>query len=208
MIRPNFIGPKALYLNPSYVQFSSAELALVDSVLTSHVIQPYAYTATVNDNYDAVNIGFDDSTTGSDIVAYRRVAFGLFLSPENEKKNLIFQVSGQASISLEDAGYMYGNFFFGRKATDNTVVSSKAAASNDLAKWMVLPNATHAATSNFGMAHSIETDVFSLELSGGYVYCFGYMISNPGAGNITMHGTISLAVRKYNTELGVFRPSR
>jgi len=210
MLRPNFIGSKSLYLNPAFVSFTTAELALIGTTTPNTTVQPYAYTATVRDDYDAMNITIP---TRNQAVT-TRLAFGVFLSPENEKGNLIFQVSGnvQDIHSASASAYPTCSFFFGRKATNNTVVSSKAGANNDLAAYMLLPVKSHSnqAPGTTGkMNVSVETEVFSVGLSGGYVYCFGFYIDNPiGAGIITHDLQASLAMRKYSSELGVFRPSR
>jgi len=214
MIRPNFVGSPWMYLNPSADYFSTAELAAIDTAFDPAVVSPYAYTATVADDKDAFN--FNMAAAGSVLVAGMRVAFGLFLSPENEKKNLMWQVTGKAKLYGSGTGLAtHGSFFFGRKATNNTVVSSKASANNTLASYMLLPSKsvqmpnfpTTSGTTTV-IVDSIQSNGFSLYLDAGYVYCFGYLLDNVTANNATLYGGINLSFRKYQSEIGVFRPSR
>jgi len=203
-MKPDFVGSKSLYLNPSADTFTTADLAAIDGSNGWGTILPYAYTATVREDYDAFNFG----TTGTpDIAASSRVAFGLFLSPSNDKHNLIFQVSGRALFAMQDSGYCFGNFFFGRKATNNTVVSDKASANNSLAKFMYLPSNQVSSVNNSNIHDSIETEIFSLELAGGFVYCFGYQLTNYSGTAMTIDGGVSLSIRKYSSTIPAFRPS-
>jgi len=213
MIRPNFIGAKSLYLNPAVSKLSTANLAAIDGAYAFDSYLPYAYSATVSDTYDSNNFCLDDA--GANLVAGQRVSFGLFLSPQNDLKNLLFQVSGGAKWRASHAtafGGVRGSYFFGRKATNNTVVSDLASANNTLAKFTVLRSWDSLANDGTGLASTfaqyIQDEVYALELSTGYVYCFGYELTNHGSADVVMRGGVSLAFRKYNSELGVFRPSR
>jgi len=214
MIRPNFIGPKALYFNPSIAaatELTTTDLAAIDGAIDFATVNPYAYSATVRDDYDTMNINF--SNAGSSLALGQRVAVGLFISPSNDLKNLLFQVSGKASILFSGTSIVpMCRFFFGRKASNNTVTSSKAAPANTLAAYQVLPSITSSAvksTSELFFNDSINHEIFSLESSGAYNYCFGVMIDNHSASNaVGLYGSINLSIRKYQSELGVFRPSR
>lgn len=209
MIKPDFIGPKSLYLNPASDQLVSADLAAIDTDYTvTTVIQPYAYTATVADNYDAFNFLFDNA--GADLLPNRRIAVGLFLSPQNDKGNLLFQVSGKVDISGGAVAITKGSFFFGRKSTNNTVVSTKVAAANSLALYRLLEckqKMSYISGTTQIISESCEEEVFTLNLSGGFVYCFGYFLDNmSGAIAQSLRGHICLSVRKYASTLDVFRP--
>jgi len=93
-------------------------------------------------------------------------------------------------------------FFFGRKATNNTVVASKASAENALANHILLPS--HFSTNSaLHKQYSIETELFALNETAGYVYCFGILIPNYGSA-VTAEFDISLAIRKYSEPLSVF----
>jgi len=207
MFRPDFIGRKSLYLNPSSDKLTTANIAAIDTAF-SDVISPYAYTATVRDDYDSFNFLFSDA--GSDLVAGQRLAVGLFLSPQNEQGNLLFQLSGALKLVRSGTITTTSQFFFGRKATNNTVVSDKTAPQNTLASFMYLPsNKLNSGVLSTPVHDSIETEVFSLNLAGGYVYCFGLLLDNVSAVTTdTLKGGVSLSMRKYSSEIEVFRPSR
>lgn len=218
MFQPDFVGRQILYLNPTGTgtKISTANLAAIDTTAGAmDVISPYAYTATVRDDYDAQNFILADA--GADIVSGKRIAFGLFLSPDLEKKSLLWRVSGKALFSnLVGANpHINFSFFFGRKATDNTVVSSLAGVNNQLAKYMLLPSQSNrylvspasGSGAGFTMSDEIESQVFTLDPGAtDYVYCFGFFMDNYGAADITLNGAVSLSVQKYRSELGVFMP--
>lgn len=214
MLRPNIVGPQGLYLNPAMTQLTSANIAATDETYNMDILNPYAYSAVVSDNYDAHNFFLADA--GSSFVNGTQWACGLFLTPQNEKKNMVFQVSGSFSFAsaIVDQSQVLGvRYFFGRAAS-NTVVSDLTGVQNPLAKYMYLP--MNSQTSGYQQAlvaagyvvqGSIESQVFTLELVGGFNYCFGMVVYYSGATQI-WRGGCSLAVRKYGTELGVFTPSR
>jgi len=218
MLRAEMVGPKILYFNPSMSsKISTANLAAIKTTAGAmDVMSPYAYTATVADEYDTCNFILADA--GATLAATSRVAFGLFLTPDNEKGNLLFQVSGKAAFSSVTGTnpLVRGGFFFGRKATNNTVVSSLAAVSNTLAKFQYLPSkfervsggASSGTSSGISLHDSIETEIFTLTLSGGYVYCFGYYLENYAAStpDVALHGGVSLQFRKFRSSLDVFNP--
>lgn len=195
-MKANVVGSKALYLNPGVTSFTTGELAAIDTTFAMATISPYAYTATVREDYDTRNFNFDDA--GATLAFGNRVAFGLFLSADNSKKNLLWQFSGKSHIIFTgNTTQIHGAFFIGRRATSDTVVSSKAAASNTLAAYALLPHNFSQFLANAYLVQSVETEGFTLELEDGFVYCFGYLIDNVSAAtDILMKGGISLAVRK------------
>lgn len=221
-IKPDYIGKKCLYLNPSEVSFTSAELALIDTAINPVVanISPYGYTSTVRDDYDTVRIV--SAATNTAVVAANRASFGLFLSPENDKKNFLFQVTGTVRWTMTAAAGVYTNlqagFFFGRKATNNTVTSSKAGVNNTLEKVMFLPPTSY----NFSpitwdvsvpepvggpsLICGIESEIFTLAEADKFVYCFGACLENCGSNNVNGIFDISLSVRKYGKNLATYNP--
>lgn len=208
-MKPNFLGSKSMFFNPSIISFNTAEIGLIDTAISPSVISPYAYTAVVRDDYDAANFNLD--AAGVSLVAGQRVAFGLFLSPQNHLGNLLFQLTGKVMLTatLGTFGGLTGSFFFGRKATNNTVVSSKAAASNTLASYMLLPStAVNMVTSGAPgvLNDNLESELFSLYLEDGFVYCFGYLLDSVQVASAIVGG-MSLALRKYSTEIPEFHPT-
>lgn len=212
-MRPNEVGPKSFFLNHLGEVFTSGEFAAIDTpfvVSNTPIISPYAYTSTVRTDYDGHNF-FTDYTLGCDLIGLGCVSFGLFLTPENDKpSNLLFQVAGRASWLSYQEVMPKGNFFFGRKATNNTVVSSKAAPSNQLAAYSLLPSKSSfgSTITAFSMNDAIESDLFSLRLDTGFVYCFGYTLENHWVDPINVHGGVSLSFRKFSSELRSYDPSR
>lgn len=221
-MKPNVIGPKILYLNPSDDVFTTAQLAAIDTAYWPVVgnYSPYAKSATVRDDYDTGRFLSDTAAT-SNIAGKMRNSFGLFLSADNNKKNLLWQLSGSIYVSVIDTIDVTQNlrtsFFFGRKATNDTVTSSKSAVSNTLEKVMTLPAkvlSSHTgplgATSGNGNSFyaSIESELFSLEEAGKFVYCFGASIDNTGSDALPCVFDISLSLRKFVTPMFVYNTER
>jgi len=207
-MKPNIIGSKVLYLNPSTVAFSTAELAAIDTVDNSPDIYPYAYTGTVANNYDSYNIDLD----ACDIATQSKVSFGVFLSPENDKGSLLFQVNIAGKVYHSGSSAFSVEAFFGRKATNNTVTSSKAGANNLLSKYIVIPAQTWANADGAGKYCniSVNSELFSLSSAGEYVYCAGITVTNLSGSTAASlrDGLFTISLRKYNSELTVFEPSR
>jgi len=84
------------------------------------------------------------------------------------------------------------------------------AICNYVAKYMLLPSNCISSpingTGNRYQSDCIESQIFSVELSAGYVYCFGYLIDNHSANSATFQGGISLSFRKYESELSSYKP--
>jgi len=206
MIRPNFIGNKVDYLNiGTTVSPTSANIAALDSSWGTETIYPYAASATVRENYDALNI----YAHGQDFVFTNKAAFGVFLTPDNEKGNLLFQFSGCMTVqSLSNSANFHPYFFFGRKATNNTVVSDLTSQNNALDKYIILPTQITNGTSA-NMTISCNTEIIGAYQSGGYNWCAGIVFSCGGAANVTFYNLkATVMLRKYQSEIGVYRPSR
>lgn len=207
-MKPNQLGPKTMFLNPGLTTFTSADFAAIDGDAGSNTIYPYAYSAVVRSDYDSRKFG--STTTNVDLVATKRVALGLFLSPESRECNLLFQLSGSVHYWFNGTSPIAGGFFFfGRKKTDNTVTSSKAATSNELDSWIVLPVNFQYEYSAGLMNASIEKELFALNDPGKYCYCFGFAFDNFSVSNpLNTKFHCDLSFRKYNSEISAFMPSR
>lgn len=213
MIRPNVIGPKLFYINPNVLSATTAVMAAIDEAAPSLLPSVQAYTATVREDYDSREVSFD-GTADSVLAANMQVAFGLFLTPDNDKRNLLFQLRGSFHCLNTGAGRGFINsyFFFGRKATDNTVVSSVAAPANALAGFTIVSPTVHheaADTDVIRIVNDFEKEIVAVELAGGFNWCFGFLLQNMSATAQSLNsGRLSLAFRKYASELTVNIPSR
>jgi len=216
-MKPNSVGPKILYLNATEDSFTTAELAAIDTTNAPAAVNysPYAYSATLRSDYDA----FRPYISAQSLAAVNRVCFGLFLSPDNDKRNLLFQLTGRARLHMADTTECGINlsFFFGRKATNNTIVSSKAGVNNTLETIQHLPLTVCMAsyepivagtTNRIYRDISINSELFSLYSSGKYVYCFGVEIRNTTSSSQTITFDASLAFRKYSSAIEVYNPER
>lgn len=222
-IRPNAIGPKSFFFEPGLSTFTSAEIAAIDqSHNPSSLPFPYAYTATVRDDYDSRNFSTDSGASTQNLLAAQQFAFGLFLSPNYDLRNLLFQLSAHvhvASLGGDDAHPIRVIPFFGRTAAA-TVTSSKAAQSNLLSSWIQLPvqaiarhgdNAAGTIIANI-VEVSVYQELFALRAStptlGTYPWCFGVLIQNTSGAEHSMSFHASLAFRKYGTSDLPFYDSR
>jgi len=205
MLKANIIGSKAFHLNPGQTSYDAAAVAAgssSDSYLVGQM-QPNAYTATVREDYDARTF-ISDATV--DFIANNRFACGLFLTPENNKGNLLFQLSGEVIVTADAGASLNGGFIFGRKATNNTV----AVGPNALASYSRVPYKSLMQFNdgvNFCMRYSVETELFTLQQAAGFVYCFAFdIVNNAGTDGTSGRFCATLSVRKFSTALDVFVP--
>ena len=129
---PNLSGPKVYLDDPAFVDFTGAELALIDSSDASATVYPYAYTATVAEDFDETNC----SLLNVNIAANQKVAFGVFLTSDDEKGNLMFEISGAVAGTMSPSIVTYA--IFGR-CNASTVTSTKAGTANQLSTYTLLP---------------------------------------------------------------------
>lgn len=219
MIKPDMTGRKQFYINPTIDTFTAAQLANIASAMgvTAASIQPFAYTGTVSSQYDAHNFSTDTLGTGCALADGKRIAFGLFLTPQSDLGNVLFQLSANLDLTAwcANAWYVRPKFFFGRVASTNTVTSSKASANNALDKFsLIAPNAgsisfAHPTTDFIGVNYGVETEIFSIldTTATQYNYVFGCMIENNTGVSATIAFQLSLAFRKYGDVLSVYRPT-
>lgn len=208
-MKPNIVGKKTMAMSSNlaigFESFTTAELANIDSTYSDEAVYPWARSATVREDYDCINVRLHSS----DIAIGSKIAFGVFLSPNNEKGNLMFQVSGRSQFNAS-AGSFSAYWILGRKKTNNTVVSSKAAASNELEKYQLIHSWDTYYSNSGAYKSSILDEIFSFEKSGAYVYCLALVIQNSnGAAATTLYGSfISIQLRKYVSELSYYNASR
>jgi len=201
MLRGNYTGKFVSFYDGAESSLLSADIALIDSGEGSHDTYPYASTAVVADNYDEMNLQIHAQTLPSG----NKVAFGVFLSADLEKRSLLFRCSGAICIDASTGEYMVYPLF-GR--TDaSTVTSTKAGTANLLDKWIILPN-FRGHTGAFSSC-SFNEDVYGKYLSDGEIWCIAWVIENISGGDITsLRVSSNLEFQKLANNLEVFKPDR
>jgi hypothetical protein len=131
MIRPDLVGRNLLYNDPTNVSFTTAELGLIDSSRDTRTMYPYAHTATLADNEDEVNIDI----AGQDIASSSKVAFGLFLSKELTKGNMLFNIQACVSGNTTNTAIQWYPFF--GRTSSSTITSTKATTANELDNYII-----------------------------------------------------------------------
>lgn len=200
--RPRTQGPTYVNEEPtSIVTFSTAEIALIGGFQNSQNLYPYAETAVVpvdNQNILVRNIA------DANIPAGQNLAFGAFVFPDLTKiakgdglylqvcMSILVRASTASVVSIMDLLPIIG------RPVSGTIVSSKAAQSNQLAYYQPLGGqfgngAGQNATSTFQLlVHTFAGDVYQrLDLGegGGDIgtpFFVGYKIMNQGGSAMVM----------------------
>jgi hypothetical protein len=201
MIRPNLVGCNVHYEEPAETSLTTADIAAIDSTRNSHDFYPYAYTATIDDNYDEQSYLIGAQT----LPTLQKLTFGLFLSPDLEKQGLIFNVNGHIAGDFGDS-LIHAFFVFGRTASD-VVTSSKVAQSNLLEDYVILPASAIGKTS-VNQSYSIDRQVYARYVSDGSNYFFGICVQSHSGSDKTVSLQASLQFAKFGANLDCFRPDR
>jgi len=183
----NYEGSKMLFGDPGETIFTNAIVDAIDTATTSTDIYPYAYSATLQNQFDERN--FRSLATDVDIAISSRIAFGLFLADTTEtgntaKKNVILSMRGSHIFNTEALASIRAYYIFGR-CSASTVTSTTAATANLLSEYIVIPerapvNRSYMATSTpFEQRGACSEDIVKIAFGGtGYPLFFGLVIEN------------------------------
>jgi len=175
-------------------------MALIDAAVSAHTIYPYARTASVPEvsNEENIFINLQDLALGM------KIGTGIFLTPDNNKGNLMFNAQGSIVIGAASAG-MSAYPIFGR--TDaSAVTSSKTGVENELAEYKMIAQ-SHFQSDNV-LVVSFNTQIFGEWQDGANNWCLAWVIANTTGGAITFSANASLAIQKYSVATDVYRPER
>jgi len=126
-IKPDAVGIKSFFLNPGVSQLTSTHVAAVDNALayTAASIQPYAYTATVADTYDARNFSTDDA--GSNLVTVsRNAAESALVEQKFGRESLVSSASSGIRDVFRGVGYGAGRGVEGALGLNDRVAKALA----------------------------------------------------------------------------------
>lgn len=212
MNKPNLIGSKLIFNDPTRTGLTNAIVDAVDSSTTSSGIWPHAYTAAVSGQYDTHN--WTTVATDIDLAAASKFAMGVFLSDQAAPLGgaVLFSCKGSLTFLGEASSEFLVYPFFGRLSSSAVVVQSDSAASNELASYIILPqigtfrSASTAAVS-FNYCH-VDQEVLQIASTIGNPLCFGFVILNASATawNIDMLNC-TLSIQKYVNDLPGYNPS-
>lgn len=204
-MKPNLTGEFIIYDTPNHVtEVDSTAIAATDAAITDNKEYPYAYSGTLQTNYDLMNIYFDSTTT---LPSSMKWSAGLFIDQESDfKSDFMFRcVASFSGWSNQDTANVYA--YFGR--TDSaTVTNSVAAPQNDTTDYQLLPvnGVASTPTSATNLLYSVDqTIVAKYEEDNPFVFGFGFIQNN--AVSESIKGTLSMSIYKYRDVNEVFRPS-
>jgi len=194
MLQPNLRGSMAHNIHAAPVDFLTADLALIDSDIYSKTYLPYAYTATVADDSDGVS--YTIATAAQAIADDQKVALGLYLSADNEKGNLVFNLQGSVSARYS-ANDVSTFFIFGRR--DGAVTSTKAGTANQLGRNIILPLDTISQDDGLVFASINQSIIIQCDTTDTAVaYCFALVMENETGGAVTAKMESTLSMQKYS----------
>lgn len=201
MIRPDFVGKKIIFEKPNKLMTTTSINAAVDSTIANADIYPQAYTETVNDNFDERIVLTDGACN---IATGNKLAFGLFLSPENEKNGLMFNVSGGV-FTRSGSGSVGITFFFGRQA-GTTVTSSTGTPENQMEDYIVLGCEEGGYTNHRSV--KLNEQIFAKRVGDGGNFVFGVLIRNLAGSDDQLYLDLYLSFQKFGQNIDCFRPDR
>lgn len=142
MIRRPQNGAMPVHEKPkSTLTFTTAEIGLIDSVLTDPAIYPYAETTVLENDIQEMNI---NNLANADIVGATAFAFGVFLLPDFERirpNNLMAMLHVDMNIRMSGTTPDLTAMAVVGRTLNSTIVSSKAAQSNQLEYWTPISSA-------------------------------------------------------------------
>jgi len=202
MIRPNLTGDIVRYSDPTLTSLADAEIVLVDSAASSRDIYPYAYTATVSDDYEEANYNLIEKTSKSAM----KLVYGIFLSADNNKKNLLFNASVSVNAETVDSRVLIYPIF--GRTTASTVTSTKAGTANVLDNYIILPHILSHCDTAAAIAMNMNTQILGLYKSTGEIWCLGVVIANVSGADRVLNLECSMQLTKHGTTTDVFKPDR
>jgi len=145
MLKPAYVDGKSIIFGaPGQTIFSNANVDAIANLLTSTNIFPYAYSASLQSQYDEHN--FRTTAIDVDITALSRVAFGVFLADSalgnQARENIIYSCRGSLKFYSAAQGYVHAYPIFGR-CNAGTITSTLVANANQLSKYIKLPIHTY-----------------------------------------------------------------
>lgn len=199
----NKTGNPDYYDKSSNVDFSQANLDAIDSSNASLNLYPYAQSATVQEDHDDTNLSILGSYA---MVAGQKIAFGLFLTPDNEKGSLMFHGDIAVEMNISDANVMlYG--IYGR-TNASAVVSSVVGNENLLSTYRYLRCNHSDMTNTKSLAYNGQIFSDNEEAGGGsgYNHVLGFVIENHSGGTPTIVMRASMAFKKHGKNLSYYDP--
>lgn len=207
MKRSNLVGNHILLEDQGDKTFTNAIVDAIDSASNSIDVYPWCKSATVQEYRDSHN--FHSLGYATTLAQGQKVAFGVFLTADNDKGNLVFDVNGCINIQRDGTNVSVYPIF-GRTYA-STLTQSDAAASNLLDHYIILPfglNPVYEVT-NFQDYCTFKNSILSIELSDGYIYCLAWVIESHNSGaDVGMIFHASLDIQKYSSVTNVYRPDR
>lgn len=203
-INQNFNEKRLIYDAYSDSGFTNAEIAAIDSDVTTHIINPFAYTSTISDHNDGRIFCFKPSTVT--LASQKCVSFGLFLTPSLElfkSGGLSFWCYGAYTLFTEDTAASLNNigvsFWFG-KADATTVTSTVATTANATTYWHELHSRRNT-TSSIAQGSCSEqvTARGSISATNDKPWVFGISLRNFHLDSQSIQGYISMNFVKYDT---------
>jgi len=205
-MKPDLSNNPFYYKNPSIFTLTDTIVDAIDSATTNNNIYPYANTSVVSEDFAELVVR-NNSSSNPTLTANYRIAYGVFLSALNDRKDIIFQVNGSFVTYRDASASIYP--IIGR-ASSNSVVSSSSSVENLLSTYSILPYSSGSlgGSPNQSIA-SVSIDIYKrLDSSNTYPYFFGWVIEAGGALCTLATIVSSISVRAYSNEVDPYRPSR
>jgi len=214
MNKLDVLGKKNVFASPTTKTITNTIVDAVDSAISSTDIYAHAYTATLQDSWDEVNLR--STATDLDLTAQFRYAFGLFLPATlngNPSGNMLYHCRAGLVANFVARHTLRMYWVFCRR-TGSTITQSDAAASNLLPSYILVHEVCQSAVQfvpSQVVAYNryVDQEVLLVEESDNNPVFFGLVIENHHATtayNIDML-SVSFQFRRNNVTIDSFRPS-
>lgn len=200
MHRPNFVGNPLVYSAPGITTLSNANVDAISFPTSSTNVYANTHSATVPTSFN--ERVYRNTATDLDLAINNNFCVGLFLSANQDKKNVVYQCNGYCAFTTNVSAQPYA--IFGR-ASSSTITASVTAPDNLLSTYAFLPITTGGSTRNC----SVNVDVLKIyDSSNAYPYFFGFMFTNGPSLSTIAALVCSLSFRAYVDEIDAHQPSR
>jgi len=220
-IKPGSIGKRPIWEIGGQNSYTGAQLLAMDGPwgdANGHSLWPVAYTATLDERSDGRVYRVNNNSTYT-FPASMAISWGLFLTPDDVLKSLLFWCSGGVNYFISGADHYVvgGFFFFGRLNAATVPVVDLAAPQNQTEpfNYIILPMASYQnqeVAGGVNVTMTCDTSPLAVvdpEVDYTTPWVFGFALANPTAVSTTILSSMKLDLHffKYSDEQDAFSPS-
>lgn len=195
-MRAQHLGKQIVFETQPIITFNSTEIGNIDEAGSNATVSPYARNnAAEPDNENATF----QVLGGITLAALQKVCFGVFLLPDYVRNKIDGNLLINGALNAKTGNTTHKCYPILGRLASGTIVSSKAAVSNTITDYIILPALTTplsgAATGSVhsGFWHQVYHRIDKTNDTG-YPIVLGYVFENVSASNSTVDIFCSLSI--------------